>query len=446
MSEIVLPEDIQDEVVALMLEDDHFASNCYRRIATPDIFSGDQRRSLVREILDYVEDFGEAPKDTILPYIEEKQVQNILSGEAVDGIIDYLFKIVSRQNGISPAFIERHFNTFLKKRIAAAGINRLLKAQDRFVHSPERLIDIMRETITAADSTGDGVVVECLSEDPVFDFRTDLVTRFGVDLFDRTLGGGIHAGEFGILQAYTGVGKTWACCHLSKHAVRLGNSCLAGFMETSNRLIRLRMKMTFSGMTKEEIAADPQTVASRIQEGSTHHAEVFLLSEDEKGMSVDELPSVLEETEERNHGEKIRLVLLDSADDMLPPRGKYHSELEKTTAKYTWLKNFAKDTERAIITTVQSQRIGETRYWLTKGTVAEDINKSRKATLGVSLNATRDEVEKGFMRWLVFKHSEGRTGGRCWIRSDFSRGQLYTESGEYRKEQYKAMVESARPL
>jgi len=197
-----------------------------------------------------------------------------------------------------------------------------------------------------------------------------------------------------------------------------------------------------TGMTREEMDNDSAKAKSQTKKSMIKRSEIFLLSEEEKGMAVDDLPATLDEIEEKT-GKKIRLILIDSADDMLPPKSpelQRATSIEKSTAKYTWLKNYSKDNDLCILTTCQSQRRGETKWWLTSGTIGDDINKVRKATFGISINGLDSEVKLGLARLLVFKNTDGPTGQACWIANDFERGQFCVDNGPYNRSEYKELM------
>jgi hypothetical protein len=189
--------------------------------------------------------------------------------------------------------------------------------------------------------------------------------------------------------------------------------------------------MSFTGMTDHEIRSNMSEVKETIQVSLVRKSDVLILDDDEKSLYVDDLSALVGEIETK-YSKKIDLILIDSADDMLPIHGcKYGNTLEATDAKYTWLKNYAKNEDKCVITTVQSKAEGEKKFWLTAGTVGLGFVKARKATVGISLNATPEEIKAGLCRIYLFKHTDGRTGAKSWIRQDFSRGQFVTASGDY---------------
>jgi replicative DNA helicase len=210
----------------------------------------------------------------------------------------------------------------------------------------------------------------------------------------------------------------------------------------SNRVWRRRWKQSVTAMTMNDLAAQPKFYKDQRKNVFRRHSSVYLLAEEEKSMSVDALGSVIDEIQQRDDRE-IRLILLDSADDMNPPADverKFRDKIERSTATYTYLKNLAKDKNICVVTTSQSQRGAAKRYWATSDSIGDDINKVRKAHIGISLNAKDSELNKGYLRIMLFKHTDGAVGAKCWVKNAYDRGQFAYYSEPYVHEVYNEIM------
>ena len=249
---------------------------------------------------------------------------------------------------------------------------------------------------------------------------------------DKYLGGGLKVGSFTVLLAYTGIGKSWAAGHLCKIANRLGNSALYIPTEMANRTVRLRWKMQCSGFSQEDIFIRGGEVRTAVLLNARRGAQTYLITEEEKDLHVDDVPSIVSEIEEK-FNDKIKLIVFDSLDETQTPKNfKSNEKIEKSTEKYTWFKNYLKDNSIAGATTTQAQRRGETARWLKASHVGDDINKIRKATIGISLNQSiAGEEDCDLMRVFIFKHTDGPAGAKAWVKRDLEFGQFVTDSGRY---------------
>lgn len=434
----------EDKVILELNTNTDFLKLCIRKKLKSSYFSSDVRRKVVDIIYDYFDIYKKCPSYILPDLISDRISKKLLKEEDKEILFKYIGVFTDSADGSTPPeYLIDRIDFFIQKRTAFTALNKLNKLKDRLDSNPEKMIEVMRVAIKDAD-IGKTKNIETFLNNPLVDIPTDVITRFNIEEIDRPLGGGLKAPNLVVLQGYTGRGKSWAIVHLSKIAVRFGNSVLVVINEMSNRVFRQRLQMSLTGMTADELRSDKRAAQQQIDISFQQKSDIVLVSEDEKNMPIDDLESIIEESEQEL-GKEIKLILLDSADDCLPPKGRqYKGRIEETTAIYTWLKNFSKDTDRCIVTTSQSQRRGETIYWLTSKTIGEDINKVRKATVGISINAREEEVRKNIGRVLIFKYTNGPTGARCWFVPDFSRGQFCKQSGRYNQAEYKQLLENMK--
>lgn len=440
--ELDLAESEQDAAIMFMLEDSLFLSQCLRKGIQPDLFSGIGRQALVGQIYQYFQRYNKAPKETIIEYIANERLRKKLRKEHCEEIEAFLAQVA--QNGInleSERFISDRLDEFVLKRIAFTAANSIISSVGTIDYQPERLLEIMKKAVNEADSKTGRPGIESIRNDVSFDLRGDILTRLNVPAIDACLGGGLKVRNFVLIHAYTSRGKSWCINHLAKIAARYGNCSLVIPTEMSNYTWRLRMKQSLTGLDQYELNQNPQLVRRQQKVTFLKHSDIFLLPEEEKGLSIDQLPGIIEELEQQK-GKKIRLILMDSLDEIEPPQGQvYRNKIEKSTATYVYAKNYAKDTERCIVTTVQSQRKGETVWWMSGSTVSDDINKVRKATQAISINSTDSELQKGYARLYLYKNTDGPMGAKAWIKNAYERGQFAVYSERYEFEKYKAIMD-----
>ena len=429
-----LNADDQDKVVFMCITDERFLSRVMRRDIEPRHFSSSIRQQVFRSTAEYFEEYKKEPSSDILTVIERKIEAKKIREDDAELVTQYLMKVFSMPN-FNPDFLDDTLDLWVKKRIAATTLNELLRLQDRFNIDPDKPLEIMRNALADSDNCTGEQVVEDLLYDPIENLRPrEIVTKFGIKPLDKALKGGLKRGSYVVLQAYTGVGKSWCVNHLAKMAVRYGHSVLVVPTEMPNTTAKLRFRMSFTGLTDDEVYEQLGEVKNKTRESMLKGARILLLSEEEKGCCVDRIPSIVEE-EETRRGCKIPLLIFDSADDLRPPSGsKFEKDISANTAIHVFLKNYAKNTERCIITTAQVKRIGETKFWLGPADVGDNIEKFRKATVGISISSLKEnpaEQEKGLMRLWLCKATDGPTGLKMWMKNDFKHGQFVTKYGMF---------------
>lgn len=428
----------QDKVIYLSIIDSEFIGLMSRKKIEPKHFSSSVRQHVFRAALEFYNEYQKAPNDSLISVIERKVETRRIKEEDKEAIDEYLSRIMEMPT-FSDEYVIDQIDSFIKKRIVSTAMSEMLRIQDRFNTDPDKPLQVMRDALAEAETSTGKYVVESIASSSSSISPREFITMFGIHIIDNQLKGGLKEGSYVIIQAFTNVGKSWAANHLCKMAVRFGNSALMVATEISNETAKLRFHMSFSGLTDDEVFNRLEYSRGKMTGSMNKHADIYLLNEEEKTMHIDSLPSVIEETENKT-GKRIRLIVLDSADDMLPPKGRYDKALDANSATHTFLKNYAKNEKRCIISTAQVRREGETKYWLGPSNVGNNIEKIRKATVGISLNATKEEIDRGFFRMWLFKHTDGNVGARAWVKNNFKIGQFVTKYGPYSREKYDEML------
>lgn len=437
-----LSKDDQDIIVSLMIFDTEFLERCVRKGVSKELFSSDVRQKTVSIIYDFFMKYSKSPRETIAELIQESMKTGRINDNDEDLFYSYLEKLSNIDlSNVRTEYVLDKIDDFIKKRILLTTTNQLQKMKERIVVGTDKPIKVLRKAIEDIDRLVDRKTIESLLDENTYDFSEDMLTRFNIPEIDKAIGGGLKRGNFAVIQAYTNRGKTWSCAHLAKIAARFGNPSLLIGVEVANKTLKLRLKMSMTGLTMDEIAKQPGAVKNLIKTSMVKKSDIILLSDEEKGMHVDNLSVILKEIEDVK-GYKPELILLDSADDMLPPRSssRYRDKLDESTAIYTWLKNFAKDNDVCIVTTSQTKRIGETKFWITTSDIGDNINKMRKCTIGVSLNASEAEMNLGFLRFYLNKNTDGPVGAKAWAKQNLNIGQFIIDSGRYDWAEYKEML------
>ena len=438
--ELTLEVDDQDRIIHMCILDTKFLGQVIRQKIQPSHFASDIRRKTFKTVSEFYKDYKKAPREDIIHEIESKIKRKKIRSEDKELYEEYLLNVMS----IPPfpqELVMNRLDFFVKTRIVSNLTNSLLKLQDFFDIDPDRALQEVRAAVLEANMSTGRAGAESILHDSIGNIQQQrFVTKFGIDHIDNQLGGGLKRTNYVVIQGYLGMGKSWCINHLAKMAVRFGYSPLVVPTEMSNNTARLRFKMSFTGMSADEVFKSPSEVKEQTASSMNKGADIFLLSEDEKSMRVDELPAIIEDTESKT-GKKIDLVLFDSADDLLPPDGRYRNSIESNTAIHTYLKNFAKDEDMCVVTTAQVRREGEKKEWLGPGNVADNINKFRKATVGISINGIEYEKKRHYYRIWLFKNTDGWEGAKIWCKRNFERGQFVTRYGKWQSHSYKELLE-----
>jgi len=374
-----LNENTQDRILYMCIEDKGCLSQIMRKNIEPRHFSSEVRQKTFKILSEFYTNYGKAPGQDIIDEISVRVVTKKIRKDDELMFYNYI-ELLYGMPDFSKELVLDRIDAFMKERLVIGLTNRLIKLQDRVEIDPDKALDEIRMVTQEASIVLGGSKVESILQDPPeFLNEKDCVTKFNIEPLDNQLGGGLKRGDYVVIQAYLGGGKSWCVNHLAKMAVLFGYTPLLIPTEMSNYLARIRMKMSMNCWTKDQVFSDPQGAREGMKSIMNRGAEVLLLSEEEKSSHVDDLPSMIEE-KEIEFGRKIDLLLFDSADELLPPKGvRYSSARDENTAIHTFLKNYAKDQDVCIVTTAQTQRGGDEIEWMGASNVADNINKAQES-------------------------------------------------------------------
>ena len=431
----------QDGYILKMFDDEEFALRCRRHGLRAELFAGRARQATVREIYKSVEKYSAGT-------INMEQMRRLLRKRAIpsiqkDEINDYMTKletdpeILRADNGYYRERLDQFVTARTTKLIQDYMLTLPPEANPKLtIEGIESIIsDYRRAKIPDSATSLRTAKLEALP--PV-------VSRFNIPGLDRALGvgddrGGIREGDLAMLLGFTGVGKSWCIIHLAKHALLRGVSVLLLSTELGRQPIINRFAQNFHGITRAEFMEKRHRLIQGRQWAAhfAKHSELGIYGLDEWSLAADNVEALWEENNER-FGKRFGLVLIDSADELVPPEYAQSSnrQYDRQGATYESLRNVAEKNGIAIVTTAQANRKGGDRFWLDSRVVSDSHKKSMKAQIGISINGTEAEIKAGYIRFWLWKYTHGEAGTRVWVNHRYDIGQLHAISDYYNKEQY----------
>lgn len=414
----------QEKVIKLLLTNLEFIKKT-RRFLKPLYFNSKLSRGLAQGVFDFYDEYLKCPNfeqlDKILDTMIEKKIMDIDELQIYVTYLERLFFDVKVDLVVQEALIDE-IREFAKKRVCDALVISLTDCKKKKLTS-----DKMIKYISSADyeikKIESKVMTTSILDMLHYERFKEVVTCFNIPQIDEALGGGLQRGFFYIILGYTGVGKTWHLIHLGKMAARLGYLVVHIVVETSNKVLADRYKMSMSGETMSSIDRGYKNISELVRKSMLEHSNIEFLDEDEKTAKVDSLEVIITEVTNK-YGRKPDLLLIDSLEDYEPPKGKYTDKHEKELETFTFGKNLAKDLNICVVTSVQGKSNSRTVDWAGRQHVAGFLGKVRRATVGVSINVNPKEELLGLERLFIFKNNEGPTGAKVLVKRNLEKGQV----------------------
>ena len=422
----------QDKIINQLIFDADFINKCIRLELSKDLFLGEIRQSIVEYIYKYFEKYSEAPTDNIVDILSESSIIPIkIKEDDFELAIDYISRTIKIKNteGKIKALYDK-ISSFKNKQIIYNTISRLNKMKDRIDGTEDKMQTVIKEADEQLSRSSLFATTESIFDSEGYS-ENQIITKFNIPAIDLAIGGGFIAPNLAIIQAFTGRGKTWSMTHLIKMAARLGNDCVVFETEMATVKFKNRMRMSLTGMSYSDLLRNLNEADATMKASMVANSEIHIVPEVKMGKnySITALKSIIDEIQDRT-GKEQALIFIDSPDDLDPPKEAYASnKIEKSQAVFTWLRNYSQTENKCLIVTCQSQRSAENLLWTTSGNIGDDINKVRRATIGISINAFKKECDAGYIRLLVFKNTHGPEMKACWIKTNYEIGQFIQEAG-----------------
>ncbi len=393
-------KDFRISVMALLVYSDWLIR--YGTIMLPEYFPSKDERAFVRWVNDYYVEYGEVPTET-----------NIRHGMYYNAVLDDVI-------GCPVDGLEYAATTALEyaqmQEMKLAIMQSVDDIKDGKLHLPlERVKDALKV----------GLDVSNLGMDLLGDMDTWVHTelhgkRFptGWKTIDRILGGGIVVGEYGLIMAPPGRGKTTALINIG-YALA-GLFCAANVthvtLEMPEAKVLKRYGARISGMRlmrggsydAEQFSRHVEKHARAKLKGKLRVVSAF---RDLEGIrwAVDNLVSEGHETE----------ALIVDYPDLMTTRRKYGEKRFELAAITRDLRHYGNDAGFPVWAATQTGRHTFYKEVITEGDVAEAIEKISIADVAISICQTRDEEKQSLGRLYMAKIRDGARGYSVPVKIDF---------------------------
>jgi replicative DNA helicase len=221
----------------------------------------------------------------------------------------------------------------------------------------------------------------------------------GIVDVDKGIGGGLGAGELGIIIAPFGGGKTALLVNLGASAILQGKGVLHITLEIHEMMVAMRYDMRIGGFSTEELRNDPKLALRSRKKARNAKGSLHIYDRSHEALTILGVERLLENPAT---GRRPDLLIVDYADLLRSDRmlegrrfelGEVYRELRRVAAKYSipvWTASQA---------TREAARNGEfdTSY------IAEDISKAHTADAIICAIQTEEQRNAGQMILKVDK-------------------------------------------
>lgn len=386
-------------VLALLVHSDWLLR--YGSILLPEYFPSKDEQNFVTWVSDYYDAYSDVPTEVNLldGLYENPLLEDVLTC-SLDGL-EY-----AADNALEFAKMQA---------MKLAILQSVDDIKDGDLQSP--LQRVKEAQAVGLDQTGLGI--DLIDDMELWMYEELKGRRFptGWTSIDRVLGGGLVAGEYGLVMAPSGRGKTTAL-------INIGYS-MAGLMGAANvthvtlempaMKIAKRYAARITGIRLKRGETESDAFADKMRKAAKARLRARLRIID-PSRSMQSIQYALENLVSDGHNTE---ALIIDYPDLIVPSGRY-TEKRFALADITRdLRAMGKDMGVPIWAATQSGRHTFYKEVITEADVAEAIEKINISDFVVSVCQTRDEEKLGMGRLYVAKNRDGRRGLQVPIKIDF---------------------------
>ena len=401
IANILNDTNLQTKIIKLILdEDDSKFRDEIWDIIKLDFFESSLHKFVLKYLIQYVNKYNRIPPEDTLQLLLSKYVKDEDEKEKVREFVRYIFSYEVKDKDF---VIETTLDFFRKQALKKT----LFKAAEQFdVGNFNEIANTINNALKKFEPKSRGHnYLRDIKKRMAEKVRNPITCLPGLD---KSIGGGLAAGELGIILSPTGGGKSMLLVRFGAEAFRAGYKVLYFTLELSDEAIGVRFDaclnnfpMNFVRQYEEQITATANKIAAK---GGELIIEPYL----ETKPTVNTLKNKIL-TLKRESGFVPDVIIVDYA-DLMKPAVHYSDKRHGLTDIYESLINLGNEMKCPVWTASQVNRGGYENEGFSVANIAEDIGKANTADLIVGVVRTKPNKLAKNAKLQIMKNRNGADG------------------------------------
>lgn len=230
------------------------------------------------------------------------------------------------------------------------------------------------------------------------------VVPTGWDAIDVLLGGGLAAGELGVIAAPSGIGKSWALATIGANAARAGKRVVYYTLELNENYVGLRYDTIFTGIEPGKIPDNPDLVRSAVQEIP---GDIIIKYYPARSITIHNIQAHIDHLVSNKL--KPDIMLIDYA-DLMRSVDRIDARYQELGAIYEEIRGMAGELKIPCWTASQTQRSSIQDEVIQADKISESYNKIMTADVVISLSRKLEDKANNTGRAHLMKNRFGADG------------------------------------
>jgi replicative DNA helicase len=377
-------------------------------VLSEEYFDNQAHRWVVKQILDYYEQYNTTPTMEVLK-VEMKKVEN----EVLQLSIKEQLREAYQSSTADLEYIEKEFSSFCKnQQLKKALLNSVDLLNSGDFESIRGLID------NALKAGNDKNIGHEYLKDTEARYREDArkVVPTPWEKFNEFMQGGLGNGDFGLIFGNPGGGKSWTLVALGGYAVKMGYSVLHYTLELGEDYVGRRYDAYFTNKPVDTLSKH----RARIDEVVEQLPGQLIIKEFSPGMAtVNTIRSHIQKCQDLEFAPD--LILIDYV-DLLSSKKRVSDRKGEIDDIYLSTKGLAKELQLPVWSVSQVNRAGAKDDVIEGDKAAGSYDKMMVTDIAISLSRKKEDKVNGTGRFHIMKNRYGMDGMTFSVVADTSTG------------------------
>jgi replicative DNA helicase len=377
-------------------------------VLSEEYFDNQAHRWVVKQILDYYEQYNTTPTMEVLK-VEMKKVEN----EVLQLSIKEQLREAYQSSTADLEYIEKEFSSFCKnQQLKKALLNSVDLLNSGDFESIRGLID------NALKAGNDKNIGHEYLKDTEARYREDArkVVPTPWEKFNEFMQGGLGNGDFGLIFGNPGGGKSWTLVALGGYAVKMGYNVLHYTLELGEDYVGRRYDAFFTGKPVDTLSKH----RARIDEVVEQLPGQLIIKEFSPGMAtVNTIRAHIQKCQDLEFSPD--LILIDYV-DLLSSKKRVNDRKGEIDDIYLSTKGLAKELQLPVWSVSQVNRAGAKDDVIEGDKAAGSYDKMMVTDIAISLSRKKEDKVNGTGRFHIMKNRYGMDGMTFSVVADTSTG------------------------
>lgn len=380
----IFDDNYQNKFIKVFMENVEFYEQIFD-IVVPEYF-GKYQREIVDKIIKYVITNNGRPDYDDL----ERQIKIDAKVEKhKDFLLGALDKIKKTEVRTEKPIVDTAYLYFKKKALANALLECAQKwNQDDF----DGLVAPINEAMKSGEPKDFGLnYLDSIDVTLSDDVRKPVSTMPAIDALTS---GGLSAGEFGVIMAPTGGGKSMALVILACHAYLNGSNVVYYSLELDEKYVARRFHANLNDIHQAFLKYFPEVIKERAHEVQSMGGDLIIKKFPTRTATVQTLKNHLSSIE-RDHNFKPDIVFIDYA-DIMKPEQVFKEHRHTLQVLYQTIRGLGDEGGFPIWSATQTNREGSKGENVGIDTISDAYGKAAEVDLLMSIGKNEDEKDVKF--------------------------------------------------